>query len=96
MLCHDDGVLLAPPGAGKTVMGCAIIASRKVATLILVHRKPLLEQWRSRLQQFLGLEKNEIGVLGEGNSTNRGVAVGMFRRSPDRRIPDCSSLPFPK
>ena len=76
MLGHDDGVLLAPPGAGKTVMACAVIAARKVSTLILVHRKPLMEQWRSRLQQFLGLEKKEIGVLG---GEHRGVTVGMVQ-----------------
>jgi len=86
MLAHDDGVLLAPPGAGKTVMGCAIIAARKTPTLILVHRKPLLEQWRSRLETFLGLEKKEIGVLtADGVHGQPTVALGMiqtFARSP--------------
>lgn len=86
MLAHDDGVLLAPPGAGKTVMGCAIITARKTPTLILVHRKPLLEQWRSRLETFLGLEKKEIGVLtAEGVSEQAAVAIGMiqtFTKSP--------------
>lgn len=64
ILKDDTGILEAPPGAGKTVMGCALIAERKVATLILVHRQPLLEQWRDRIQEFLGLDKKEIGVLG--------------------------------
>ena len=64
MAKHDTGVLVAPPGAGKTVMGCALIAKRKVTTLILVHRQPLLEQWKERLQTFLGLGTKEIGVLG--------------------------------
>ena len=64
MLKNDTGILEAPPGAGKTVMGCALIAKRKVTTLVLVHRQPLFEQWRARIQEFLGLEKKEIGVLG--------------------------------
>jgi hypothetical protein len=37
------GVLIAPPGAGKTVMGCYAIAKRNVPTLILAHRKPILD-----------------------------------------------------
>jgi hypothetical protein len=63
ILGHEYGVLVAPPGAGKTVMACAAIARRGVSTLILVHRKQLLDQWSDRLQTFLGLSKNEIQVL---------------------------------
>lgn len=86
MLAHDDGVLLAPPGAGKTVMGCAIIAARKTPTLILVHRKPLMEQWRARLETFLGLGKKEIGLLtADGIPEHTSIAIGMiqtFAKSP--------------
>lgn len=59
----DIGILCAPPGAGKTVMGCALIAERRVPTLILVHRQPLLEQWIDRMGSFLGISSKEIGVL---------------------------------
>lgn len=61
---QDTGVLVAPPGSGKTVVGCALIARRKVSTLVLAHRAPLLEQWRKRLMEFLGFEKADIGTLG--------------------------------
>lgn len=59
----DIGILCAPPGAGKTVMGCALIAERRVPTLILVHRQPLMEQWIERIETFLGLSSKDIGVL---------------------------------
>jgi superfamily II DNA or RNA helicase len=60
---HDFGVLVAPPGSGKTVVACALIARRKSPTLVLVHRQQLVEQWRSRLREFLDLTEEEVGVV---------------------------------
>ena len=95
MLAHDDGVLLAPPGSGKTVMGCAIIAARSVSTLILVHRKPLLEQWRSRLQEFLGLHKDDIGVLAhDSDMPASGVVIGMVQTLVKSTSPATLFRPF--
>ncbi len=95
MVVHDDGVLIAPPGAGKTVMGCAIIAARKTPTLILVHRKTLLEQWCSRLETFLGLDKKEIGVLtANGAPDHAAVAIGMIQTFGKSPHPGALFAPF--
>jgi superfamily II DNA or RNA helicase len=95
LLVHDDGVLLAPPGAGKTVMGCALIAARRVPTLVLVHRKPLLEQWRSRLESFLGLGKDAIGVVtAEGLSGTPEVALAMIQTFVNSPQPGLLFAPF--
>jgi len=66
MLAHDTGVLAATTAFGKTVLAAWLIARRGVNTLVLVHRKQLLEQWVERLSQFLEIPTKEIGRLGGG------------------------------
>jgi superfamily II DNA or RNA helicase len=70
---HEVGVLCAPPGAGKTVMGASLIAARGRSTLILVHRKPLVEQWLSRLREFLDLDSHAIGTIGGAQGKPSGL-----------------------
>jgi len=64
----DFGVIVAPPGSGKTIVGLKIISDRSQPTLIIVHRKQLVEQWIERIETFLGIPKHEIGRIGQGKS----------------------------
>ena len=72
MLAHELGVLCAPPGMGKTVIAANLIAARARSTLVVVHSKPLLEQWVLRLTQFLDLDVKEIGIIGAGKNKPKG------------------------
>lgn len=80
LLAHDSGVLVAPPGVGKTVIGTYLVAARQCSTLILVHRRPLLDQWLAQLAVFLGIEPRSIGQIGAGKRTaTRKLDVAMIQ-----------------
>src|SRR6185312_640503 len=80
LLLYDVGVFVAPPGIGKTVLGTYLVAQRSRNTLVLVHRQPLLDQWRAQLSMFLGIEEKEIGQIGGGkNKPNGNLDVAMIQ-----------------
>lgn len=56
---HNNGILNATTAFGKTVTAISLIAERKINTLILVHTKALLDQWKSRLEEFLEIDFTE-------------------------------------
>ena len=66
MLKHDTGVLSATTAFGKTVIAIYLLAQRGVNTLILVHRRQILDQWVARLKQFLDIDPKQIGQIGSG------------------------------
>jgi len=70
---HDTGVLSATTAFGKTVIAVWLIAQRRVNTLILVHRRQLMEQWVDRLSAFLGLPMKAIGRIGGGKKKPTGM-----------------------
>lgn len=80
LLRHETGVLVAPPGIGKTVVGTYLIAARKCNTLVLVHRRPLLDQWLAQLALFLGVDQKEIGQIAGAKRKQTGrVDVAMIQ-----------------
>jgi len=66
LLSHDTGVLSASTAFGKTVVAAFLIAKRGVNTLVIVHRRQLLDQWIARLKTFLDIEPKKIGQIGGG------------------------------
>jgi superfamily II DNA or RNA helicase len=63
MLMSENGILVAPPGSGKTIIGIDLITKREQPALILVHKKQIFDQWLERIESFLNIPKRKIGQL---------------------------------
>jgi superfamily II DNA or RNA helicase len=89
ILSHDTGVLSASTAFGKTVVAAHIIAERAVNTLVLVHRKHLLDMWVDRLSQFLGLNPEQIGRIGGGKRNPSGlIDIGIIQSLSTKGVVD--------
>ena len=85
MLSQENGILAATTGFGKTIIAAYLIAYRKVNTLILVHRRQLLDQWHMRLEQFLDMPTRKIGQIGAGKRKVTGVVDIAVMQSLNRK-----------
>jgi superfamily II DNA or RNA helicase len=65
MLSKDFGTLCAPTGSGKTVMALYMIAKRRQPALVVVHTKELALQWMDRIDSFLKIPRDQIGLIGD-------------------------------
>jgi superfamily II DNA or RNA helicase len=72
ILRHETGVLAATTAFGKTVIAAKMIAERGRNTLVLVHRRQLLDQWVARLQTFLDIQPDKLGVIHGGKKKPSG------------------------
>jgi len=79
-LDKDFGVIVSPPGSGKTIIGLEIIAQKRQPALIIVHRKQLFDQWIDRIQSFLKIPKKEIGKIGNQKfKVGKEITVAMIQ-----------------
>ncbi len=76
MLAKEFGTLCAPTGSGKTVIALAMIAHRRQPAMVVVHTRELADQWCQRIETFLGLPPQEIGMIGGGRA-RMGERIGV-------------------
>ena len=76
----EGGILVAPPGSGKTIMGLELIVCKKQPALIIVHRKQIFQQWIKRIEDFLDIPKKHIGQFaGPKKKIQTPITVSMIQ-----------------
>jgi len=76
----QEGIIVAPPGFGKTILGIELIARKCQPALIIVHRKQIFNQWVERIQDFMGIAKKDIGQISAGKKkVSRYITVAMIQ-----------------
>ena len=71
----NRGVLVLPTAAGKTFIALKAIDLLRTQTLIVVPTLDLIDQWRKRVRECLGVE---AGVVGGGENIIRMVTVSTY------------------
>jgi len=74
-----SGVLVGPPGSGKTVATMGILAAVEGETLILVPGRELATQWRDELLAHTTLEPAQVGEYHGGTKDVRPVTIATYR-----------------
>ena len=82
---NDNGILSATTAFGKTVIGAALIAEKKVNTLVLVHRSQLMTQWKERLEQYLTINEELPPLPKHRGRQKKRELVGQYGANKDSR-----------
>ncbi|MES3518003.1 MAG: DEAD/DEAH box helicase [Natronomonas sp.] len=74
-----SGVLVGPPGSGKTITALAITADVGGETLVLVPSRELAEQWRERILEQTTLSADQVGQYHGGEKQIRPVTIATYQ-----------------
>jgi superfamily II DNA or RNA helicase len=84
LLERDLGVLSATTAFGKTVVGAALVAARKVNTLVLVHNTEIMKNWVEDFERFLNIEEQPPAYKTKtGRTKQRKSVIGTLYAGHD-------------
>ncbi|MFB6228629.1 MAG: DEAD/DEAH box helicase [Halobacteriales archaeon] len=78
-LDSGSGVLVGPPGSGKTVAALGIMEAVGGETLILAPSRELVSQWRGELVEKTSLTEEQVGEYHGGTKQIRPVTLATYR-----------------
>jgi superfamily II DNA or RNA helicase len=77
---HSEGILVAPAGSGKTVMGIAMAVMSSQKLLWITHTTQLADQFKERLLQFTDIKIDDVGFIGSGKwNIGDKVTIGLVQ-----------------
>ena len=76
---YKSGILEAPTGSGKTCMALYIAAKIDQPFMVIVDTQELQNQWKERINQFLGIPKKQIGHIGGGVIDVKKITVALIQ-----------------
>ncbi|AHG04138.1 DEAD/DEAH box helicase [Halobacterium sp. DL1] len=75
----NSGVLVGPPGAGKTVAAMGALEAVGGETLVLVPSRELAAQWRDELLAHTSLTPDQVGEYHGGSKEVRPVTIATYQ-----------------
>jgi hypothetical protein len=77
---HSGGILVAPTGCGKTILGYAIGHRLNCPIGVLVYNKQMVKNWMETAEWLFGLSPDEVGLVqGDRCDLGRPVTVMMVQ-----------------
>jgi superfamily II DNA or RNA helicase len=77
MLRYEQGIILRPPGTGKSNIALAFAARARTRTLVIVHTKDILNQWLDYIRD--SMPEVEPGVIASGSKTVGHITIGTIQ-----------------
>jgi len=87
-LATGEGVVVLPCGAGKTIVGIAVMAHLGMQSLIVVTSVTAAQQWKDELIDKTGLGPDDIGLYTGRSKEIRPVTIATYQVLTHRRRKD--------
>ena len=85
---NHSGLVSVYTGWGKTCAALWIASKLKLKTIIIVHTENLLEQWKDRIYDFLGIDMDDIGIIqGKKIDTSKNICIAMIQSISMKEYP---------
>ena len=75
---NQHGLIVAPCGSGKSIIGIAFIAKMKKPTMVIVHTLELFKQWEDEIKKHL-YHEGELGRIGGGQRSLGNITIAMIQ-----------------